>query len=137
MKHIHILWKNLLTPWSRVLLEKLTGFATSQEIPHILWNNPKVHYRTHKRPPPVPILGQLHPVPTTPSHYPNIHLNIILHLCLGLPNRLFPSGFPTKTLKIRHKISTISVLELQRINNVCLCCAECSRSGKQNFRQLL
>jgi len=32
---IIILTYSLLTPWSRVLLEKLTGSAASQEIPHI------------------------------------------------------------------------------------------------------
>ena len=46
----------LITPWSRVLLEELTGFAANQEIPRILWS-PKVHHRTHKLPPPVPILS--------------------------------------------------------------------------------
>ena len=40
----------LLTPWSRVHLEKLTGFAANQEIPRIL-RTPKVHHSTHKHPP--------------------------------------------------------------------------------------
>ena len=53
-------------------------FSASQEIPHILWNNPKFHHLTHKRPPPVPIQSQPHPVPTTSSHFLKIHLNIIL-----------------------------------------------------------
>ena len=52
-------------------------FAASQEIPRIS-RNPKVHYRTHKRPPPVSILGQPNPV-----HIPTSHLRkirpIIIH----------------------------------------------------------
>ena len=87
----------VLTPWRRVLLEELTSFAASQEIPRILWN-PKAHYRTHKRPPPILILSQLHPVPTTPSHFLKIILVLSSHLRLGLPSGLFPSGFPTITL---------------------------------------
>ena len=51
-------------------------FAASQEIPRIS-RNPKVHYRTHKRPPPVSILGQPNPVHIPTSHLLEIHLNII------------------------------------------------------------
>ena len=51
-------------------------FATSQEIPRILWN-PKVHYRTHKRPPPVSTLGQPNPVRIPASHLLEIRPNII------------------------------------------------------------
>ena len=50
-------------------------FAASQEIPRILWN-PKVHYRTHKHPPPVPILCQPNPVHISTSHLLEIHPNI-------------------------------------------------------------
>jgi len=51
-------------------------FAASQEIPRIS-RNPKVHYRTHKRPPPVSILGQLNPIHIPTSHLLEIHPNII------------------------------------------------------------
>jgi len=51
-------------------------FAASQEIPRIS-RNPKVHYCTHKRPPPGSILGQPNPVHIHTSHLLEIHPNII------------------------------------------------------------
>jgi len=95
----------LFTPCSTVLLEKLTGSAASQESPRILWN-PEFHHRTHKCPPPVPILSQLHPVPTTPSHFLQTHLNIILPSTSGSPkwplSLRFPHQNPVHTSPLRH-----------------------------------
>jgi len=51
-------------------------FTASQEIPRIS-RNPNVHYRTHKRPPPVSILGQPNPVHIPTSYFMEIHPVII------------------------------------------------------------
>jgi len=71
-------------------------FWGSQEIPHILWN-PKVHYRIHKCPPPVPIDRSIQPITVHSASWRPI-LILSSHLRLGLPNDLFPSDFPTKHL---------------------------------------
>jgi hypothetical protein len=69
-----------------------TSHSDGQEIPRLLWS-PKVHYCLHMSTSLAPILSQTHPINTFPPYFPKTHSNIILHLRLGLPSGLFPSGF--------------------------------------------
>ena len=68
-------------------------FAASQEIPRIS-RNPKVHYRTHKRPPPVSILAQPYPVHIPTSHLLEIRPNIIHPSTPRSPQRSPSLRFP-------------------------------------------
>jgi hypothetical protein len=66
-----------------------------KKFPTFLWKL-KVLYRTHKCPP--RILSQLQPVPTTPSNFLKIHLNIILPSTSGSPQWPLSLRFPHNTL---------------------------------------
>ena len=68
-------------------------FAASQQIPRIS-RNPKVHYRTHKRPPPVSILGPPIPVHIPTTHLLEIHPNISHPSTPRSPQLSFSLRFP-------------------------------------------
>ena len=70
--------------------------SVSQEITSILVNT-KVHYRIHNSPAFVYILSQIILVHATPSHFLNIHFNIILpSITLVFEVVSFPRVFPPK-----------------------------------------
>ena len=87
----------LLTPWSRVLLEKLIGSAASQEIPRLFGTRRFLIEPTSTRHLSLSWANSIRSPQLPPTSWRSILL-LSSHLRLGLPNGLFPSGFPTRTL---------------------------------------
>ena len=87
----------LLTPWCRVLLEKLTGLQLVKKFPAFCGTRRFITALTSVR---QMSLSWASPIQSTYPHSTSWRSILILstHLRLCLPSGVFPSGFPTKTL---------------------------------------
>jgi hypothetical protein len=99
----------LLTPRSRVLLEKLTGFAACQEIPRIYGTRKFITVLTSARHLSLSWARSIQSPQPPPTSSRSI-LILSSYLRLDLPNGIFPSGFPTKTL-----YTTLSYIRIQAV----------------------
>ena len=105
-RHIHewmdlsvLIYTYLLTPWCRVLLEKLTGLQLVKKFPSYHGTRRFITALTSVR---HLSLSWASPIQSIYQHPTSWTFILILstHLRLSLPSGLFPSGFPTKTLYI-------------------------------------
>ena len=87
----------LLTPYCRVLLQKLTGLQLVKKFPAFHGTRRFITALTSVR---YMSLSQASPIQSIYAHPTSWRSILILstHLRLGLPSSLFPSGFPTKNL---------------------------------------
>jgi hypothetical protein len=100
---------NTLTPWSKVLLEKLIVMQPVKKF--------HAFYETWRF---ITILTRAchwslswdRWIQSTPSHCISLRSSLILssHLCLGLPGGLFPSGIPTQIFVWISHISCVSYM---------------------------
>ena len=108
------MWPYLLTPWCRVLLEKLTGLQLVKKFPTFYGTRSFITAHTSLRLP-VSILGQPNPVHIPISHLLEIHPNIIhpstprspkWSLSLRFPhqNPIHPLSSPIRATCLAHLI---------------------------------
>ena len=87
----------LLTPWCRVLLEKLPGLQLVKKFPAFHGNRRFITALTSVRHLSLSRASPIQSIYTHPTSWRSI-LILYTHQRLGLPIGLFPSRFPTKTL---------------------------------------
>jgi len=92
-----LLRRTLLTPWCRVLPEKLTGLQLVNKFPAFHGTRRFITALTSVR---HLSLSWASPIQSIYPHHTSWRSVLLLftHLRLGLPSGLFPSGFPTKAL---------------------------------------
>ena len=86
-----------LTPWCRVLLEKLTGLQLVKKFPAFHGTRRFITALTSVRHLSLSWANPFQSIYPHPTSWRSV-LILSTHLRLGLPSGLLPSGFPTKTL---------------------------------------
>ena len=87
----------LLTPWCRVLLEKLTSLQLVKKFPAFHGTLKFITTLTSVRHLSLSWASPIQSIYPHPTSWRSI-LKLSTHLSLGLPSGLLPSGFPSKTL---------------------------------------
>ena len=87
----------LLTPWYRVLLEQITGLQLVKKSPAFHGTRRFITALTSVHHPSLSWASLFQSIYPHPTSWISV-LILSIHLRLGLPSGLFPSGFPTKTL---------------------------------------
>ena len=95
--HTSSAWGYLLTPCSRVLLEKLTAFQLVKKFSTFYGNRRFIIAFTSVCHLPLSWSSLIHSPPPHTTFWTSI-LILSSHLRQGFPSGLFPSGFPTKTI---------------------------------------
>ena len=85
----------LLTPWCRVLLEKLTGLHLVKKFPAFHGTRRFITALTSVRHLSLSWASPIQSIYPHPTSWRSI-LILSTHLCLGLPSGLLPCGFPSK-----------------------------------------
>ena len=92
----HLL-NSFLTPWNTILLQKLTGSQLLNKFPAFYGTQRFITAFTSAYHLSLSSVTSIRSMPLHPTSWRSI-LILSSHLSLGLPNGLFPSGFPTKSL---------------------------------------